>query len=92
MLQIIKYISVLTRNIMGIKMLALQSSRLSCLLFVASIFAPSIALTDRDGICEEPNCGEGAINSIFSALLILAFWEFFGFKRAGIFYFFGLHQ
>ncbi|WP_291924385.1 hypothetical protein [Limnohabitans sp.] len=56
-------------------------------LAIALTFLPSIALADRYGICEGPNCGGGAINGIFAMLLILVFLSFLGLKRAGIYLF-----
>lgn len=51
------------------------------------MLSPTIALADRYGICEGANCGGGAINGVFGALLILVFLGFLGFKRAGVFLF-----
>jgi hypothetical protein len=59
----------------------------SLILAVLFLLSPTIALADRYGICEGPNCGGGAINGMFGALLILLFLGFLGFKRAGVFLF-----
>ena len=61
------------------------------LLFVSILLMPSISFADRYSICEDgENCGGGAINGIFSTILIIIFLGFLGFKRAAIFVFFWL--